>query len=199
MRRLFFLLLLLSLPVTSLNAAEAPAAYYIPPAQFNAALQVMYNGYANIYALFRNATGSFSFDDTTKSLSNLKLAIDATSLLTANNDNQRDLANLLSAFQYSEIRIIAPDSITFTDSKADIKATVTLHGQSKPVTFETTLNKSGATSHSNSMWSGEGQAIGLSLHGILKRADFGMADDPASPAHFGDTINLMLDVEAIRQ
>jgi polyisoprenoid-binding protein YceI len=199
MQRLFLLLLLLSLPLASLHAAENTAAYYIPPAQFNVELEVMDDGFANMYALLRNATGSFSFDDTSKTLSRLKFAVDTTSLIASNNDNQRNLANMLSAFQYSEIRITAPDNVVFTDNKADIKATVSLHGQSKPVTFEATLNRTGTTPHSGSMWSSEGEAVGLSLKGTIKRADFGMVDDPAAPAHFGDTITLKLDVQAIKQ
>lgn len=199
MQRLFFLLLIISLPITSVFAAESSGLYYIPPPQFNAAMQIMDSGYANDFALFRNATGSFVFDDTTKAISNLKLAIDSTSMLASSNDNQRDLSNLLSAFQYSEIRIMAPDSVTFADNRAEIKANVFMHGVSKSVTFEATLNKSGMTSNTGSMWSSEGKAVGLSLRGNIKRADFGMVDDPAAPARYGDSITLMLEVQAIKQ
>src|SRR5579864_3967541 len=117
MKRLLLALLLL-LPMDA-AAEESPAAYYVPPPQFSAALQVMDLGFANVFALFQNATGSFSFNETDKSLSHLRLALDATSLMSSNSGSQRDLANLLGIMQYPEIRITAPDSVTFTDGKAD--------------------------------------------------------------------------------
>ncbi len=200
MRRLLCLLLALTLFPAGLHAADNSTTYYIPPPQFNASLQIMDGGFVNLTALFRNATGSFTFDDTAKAISNLRLAIDATSLLASNDANQRDIANLLDAFKYSEIRITAPDAVTFKDDKAEIKATLSFHGSNKPVTLEATLNRIGKTPISSSMWGGEGQAIGLTLHTTIKRADFGMADEAAAvPARFGDTITLALDVQAIKQ
>ncbi len=180
-------------------AAESPVAYYVPPPQFSAAMQVMDQGFANIFALFQNATGSFSFDENAKSLSRLRLAIDASSLTGSNAASQRDLGNLLGILQYSEIRITAPDSVTFTDNKADVKATLTIHGISKPVTLQATLNHVGKSPHGGGMWSSEGDAVGMSLKGSFKRADFGMSDNPELPARFGDTMTLMLEVQGLRQ
>src|SRR5262245_43358168 len=132
MKKLF---LILGLLFAISPAFADPATYYVPPPQLGAALQIMDSGFANIFAIFRNGTGSFSFDPNTKTLSNFKLAIDANSLVASSNESQRDLANFLGAFQFSEIRITAPDSTTFNDNKAEIKATVMIHGTNKPVTF----------------------------------------------------------------
>ena len=175
------------------------ARYYIPPPQFNAAMQVMDLGFANIFGLFRNATGSFEYDETAKSVSELKLAIDATSLMANNPDNERDLEALFAAMQYPEITFVAKDSASFTDSKADLKGTLTLHGVSKPCTLQAIINHIGKSPHGGGMWSDEGQAIGLSLRGSFKRADFGMTDDPNLPGRFGDTVTLMLETQAIKQ
>lgn len=181
------------------QASESPPSYYVPPPQISAALQVMDLGFANIFALFQNATGSFNFDEGAKSLSHLRLALDATSLTTSNSGSQRDLGELLGVMQYNEIRITAPDSVTFTDGKAEIKATMTLHGASKPLTLDATLNHVGKSPHGGGMWSSEGDAVGLSLRGSFKRADFNMGDDPESPGHFGDTMTLMLEIQGLRQ
>jgi polyisoprenoid-binding protein YceI len=164
-------------------------------------MQVMSLGFSNIMALFQNATGSFSFDDGGKSISHLRLAIDATSLMTTNNDNQRDLTALFGVMQYPEIRITAPDTTAFKDGKAEIKANLTLHGTTKPVTLDATLNHVGNSPYGGGMWASEGQAVGLSLHGTLKRADFGIGDNPDSDEknHFGDSITLQLEMQAIKQ
>jgi polyisoprenoid-binding protein YceI len=185
--------------IPAARAAENPVAYYVPPPQFSAALQVMDMGFANIFALFQNATGSFSFDEGAKSLSRLRLALDATSLTSGNSASQRDLANLLGIFQFPEIRITSPDSVVFEDNKAQVKATLTLHGASKPVTFDAVLNHVGKSPRAGGMWSSEGDAVGLSLKASFKRADFGMSDDPETPGRFGDTMTLMLEVQGLRQ
>jgi polyisoprenoid-binding protein YceI len=185
-------------PWQTARAADDPSSYYVPPQQFGAALQVMDQGFANIFALFQNATGSFTFDETTKSLSHLRIAIDATSL-TVGNGGQNELAALLGIMQNPEIRIMAPDSVTFSDNKADVKANVTLHGVTKPVTFEATLNHIGKSPHGGGMWDSEGDAVGFSLKGTIKRTDFGMSDDPEVPSRFGDTMNLMLEMQGLKQ
>jgi polyisoprenoid-binding protein YceI len=197
---LLFVFALVSAPATAFSA-DAPATYYVPPAQFNAALQVMDMGFSNVFALFQSATGSFAFDEAGKSISRLRIALDATSLVSGNPDSQRGLANLLGIMQYPEIRITAPDSVAFADGKAELKGTLTLHGVSKPITFEVTLNHVGKSPRGGGMWSGEGDAIGLSLKGNFKRADFGIGDDPGAdaPARFGDTLTLMLEMQGIRQ
>jgi polyisoprenoid-binding protein YceI len=196
MKKAFLFILLVS---STASAADNSANYYAPPAQFNASLNVMDMGFANVFALFRLATASLKFDETTKSISNVRIAIDTTSLVTTNDSTQHDLSSLLDAFQYPEIRINAPDSTTFTDNKATLKAVMTLHNISKPITLEVTLNRSGKSPHGGSMWSSEGDALGLSLQSSFKRADFGLNDSLESPARFGDSLTLHLELQAIKQ
>src|ERR1700722_9529234 len=100
--KLLLLALLLLLPFGA-AAEESPAVYYVPPPQFSAALQVMDLGFANVFALFQNATGSFSFNETDKSLSHLRVALDATSLTSGNSDSQQELMGLLGVMQNQEI------------------------------------------------------------------------------------------------
>jgi polyisoprenoid-binding protein YceI len=203
MRRLVLLLTtLFCLSTSGVFAADedvAPDRYYIPPPQFNAAMEVMDLGFANIFGLFRNATGSFEFEPATKSVGNLKIAIDTTSLMTNNPENERDLEALLDAMEYPEMRFVTRDSISFAEGKADIKGTLTLHGVSKPLVLEATLNHIGKSPQGGSMWGGEGKSVGLSLRGNFKRADFNMADNPEIRSRFGDTITLLLETQAIRQ
>jgi polyisoprenoid-binding protein YceI len=196
-----FSLALLAFVFLALPAAadDNAAHYYIPPSQFNAALQIMDLGFSNVFGLFRNATGSLTFDPSAKSIGDVKLAIDATSLTANSPDNEQALESLLAAGQYPEIDFVARDEAKFSDGKADIKGNLTLHGISKPVTLQATLNHVGKSPNGGGMWSDEGEAVGLSLRGDFKRADFGMTGDPNAPARFGDTMTLMLETQAIKQ
>jgi polyisoprenoid-binding protein YceI len=199
MKKLLIVFILVLLPATVFAADEGPVHYYVPPTQFNAALEVMDLGFANVFGLFRNATGSFSFEAATKSVDKLRIALDASSLIANSSGNEASLAALLASAQYPEISFAASDSVSFAEGKADIRGTLTIHGVSKPCVFEATLNHVGKSPQAGGMWSDEGDAIGLSLHGSFKRADFGMADDPLIKGRFGDTITLLLEMQAIRQ
>src|SRR5271168_4055353 len=110
-----FILLIFS--TAMVLAAEGASPYYVPPGQLNASIQVMNLGLANIIGLFGNATGGFSYNEQAKSISNLRCAVDATSIVSNSTDNQNDLANLLGVSQYPEIRFTAPDTVTFTDNR----------------------------------------------------------------------------------
>lgn len=196
---LYSLVLIVGLIISICLPAEAQQSYYIPPGQFNAALQIMDLGFANIFGLFQKATGSFTFEESTKTVSHLRLAIDATSLMTSNSDTQRALADLFDVEHYPELSIAASESYSFAEGKADIKATLTLHGVSKPIVLTATLNRTGKSPNGGGMWSSEGDAMGLSMRGSFKRADFGLNDSKDSNGRFGDSITLMLETQAIRQ
>lgn len=190
--RILFAFLLMLLPASAF-AAE-PALYYVPPGQLNVSMQVMKLGLSNVTALFGIATGSFHYDTQAKTLNTLRAAIDTTSIVSNTTDNQTALSNLLGATQYPEIRFTALDNVTFADGNASIKGTLTVHGVSKPASFDATLN-----SASPNAFPGANDEVGISLHGTFKRADFGITDDPEMPAIFGDTITLQLEMQAIKQ
>lgn len=200
MRRLWLYLLLLAALGTTAHPSYASAdKYYIPPQQFNAAFQVMDMGFANVFGFFQSSTGQFAYDKETSTISHVRFALDASSLMTANPEIRRDLATLFETRRYPEISFMATSDAPFKDGKAEIKGTIAIHGVQKPFTFEATLNQSGNSPKGGGMWAKEGPALGLSLRGSFKRADFGMGDPPEMPGRFGDSLSLMLEMQAIRQ
>jgi polyisoprenoid-binding protein YceI len=92
MKKLLPLFILVLFPLLA-AAEDSLERYYVPPKQFNAALEVMDLGFANVFGLFRNATGSFEFEPATKSVDHLRVALDATSLVANSAENERDLMN----------------------------------------------------------------------------------------------------------
>lgn len=198
MRAVKILFLLITILTASPVKAEAEK-YYTPPTQFSAAFQIMDMGFANLFGLFRTATAGFDFDGSSKTISHLKVAIEANSLTAANGDGVNALGQLLETRRYPEISFMATSPATFKDDKVDVAGTLTAHGVSKPFTMQATLNHVGNSPRGGGMWSSEGPAVGLSLRGSFKRAEFGMGDPPEMPGRFGDSLTLMLDMQAIRQ
>ncbi|HUY68852.1 MAG TPA: YceI family protein [Alphaproteobacteria bacterium] len=179
--------------------AEDASQYYVPPTQFNALLEVMDLGFDTMFGLFRNATGNFTYDVKAKSISGLRFALDANSIVAANADDGAALAALLASPQYPEIDFAASGDARFVHGKAYIKGILTVHGTQKPFTFTATLNRVGQSPAAGDMWNSEGTAVGLSLEGVFKRADFGMGDDPLIKSRFGDAITLRIEMQGIRQ
>ncbi|MDD3182419.1 MAG: YceI family protein [Alphaproteobacteria bacterium] len=177
--------LLLTLSFARPSQAATPK-YYVEPTQFNAAFQIMDRGLSNIIGLFQSATAAFAFDGETQTISNLRLAIDTSSIMVPNQRASDDMQTLLAIRDYPELTFMATAPQTFKDGKSDIKGTLTVHGQKKEAVFHATLNTA------------QKSKIGMSLHGVFKRADFGMADEPEMPGRFGDTITLMLEMQAIK-
>jgi len=191
----FYLIFSLLMPST---VFAAPTKYYVPPSHFNAAFQIMDMGMANILGLFQEATGSFAFDDSTKTLSHLKIAINSSSLTVAHASEARELASLLEINEFPEIVFMATAETAFKDGRAAIKGTLTIHGVSNPATFEGTLNFAGARPFNPNKSSNEVPTVGLSLKGSFKRADFGMGDEPEVPGRFGETMTLMLEMQTVQ-
>ena len=156
-----FALLLVTLP-----AKASAEKYYIPPSQFNAAYQPA----GETAIAFRSATGGFSYDSDSKTISHVRLALDAR-------------RTPLASFQATEVTFTAAES-KFTDNKGEIKGTLTVLGLSKPTTLEATLSPADTPDG----------GLDLSLRGSFKRADFGLNTEGTN-----DSIALLLEAQAIRQ
>jgi len=176
----------LSCAVLMLFAVQAHAAadkYYIHPSQFTAAFQVPMQDNANASGTFSNATGSYTYDAKTKTLGTLRLAVDASSLSVATRSAAHDIDALFDPDDFPELTFTASSTTEMKDDHGEVKGLLKMHGQSKPVTFDATKTSD----------------TGLSLKTTFKRAEFAMTDDPNAINHFGDSVTLLFDVQAIRQ
>ncbi|MCL2469716.1 MAG: YceI family protein [Alphaproteobacteria bacterium] len=195
MKTKLFILVLLGIMLTGPAKAE-PVRYYIPPGQLNVAFQIMDRGVSNILGMFPNATGSFVFDPVKKTVSNVKVAIETSSIMTANPSALPELRDLFAARDYPEISFVAASPVAFEKDNNDLRISghMSMHGQNKPATFTMTFNNYEADS------SPKGQAaMGFSARATIQRAEFDMSDPPEMPSRFGESITFQLEGEAIRQ
>jgi polyisoprenoid-binding protein YceI len=200
MRQLACLGFAVCLLLTSPIHAE-PTAFFVPPQQSSATLQVSELGFANVTGIFSQSVANFKYDEADKSLTGLRFAITTASLSTGNPYYANELLSerYFAARQFSEITFLQLKPVSFTDGKAKIEGELAVRGERKPLTLEATLNRVGKSPYGGSMWGSDGYAVGLSLRGTFKRADYGMNnpyDETAS--RFGDEINLQLDIQGIK-
>lgn len=170
----------------SSSAYAAVKKFYVEPTQFNAAFQIMDRGMSNIIGLFQAATAAFDYDAETQTISKVRLAIDTTSMMIPNQNASDEFGTMLDARDYPELSFMATAAQQLKNGAGDIKGTLTFHGQKKEATFHAVVNNATTSK------------VGLSLRGSFKRADFGMGDEPEMPGRFGDTITLMLEMQAIK-
>lgn len=182
----FLALFLLLLAPSIAQAAER--GYYAPPERFNAAFQVMDGGLSSVMGFFGESTGRFAYDAEKNEVRNVKIAVDVTGLSSPSRTAGEDLKSLFSANIHKEIVFMATAPSSFKDGHGFIKGTLTIRGESKPATFEASLNRGE-----------DSRMIGLSMKNAFKRAEFGMGDPPEVPGRFGSSVNLIFEMQAVRQ
>jgi polyisoprenoid-binding protein YceI len=154
--------------------AAAPlqaATYTFEPEHTQGVLRWNHLGFANPTAQFNNVKGALEFDPADPTRSSVTVTIPLTSMSTG-------VADLNDDFRSSDFFDFAKfPAATFKSSKVEKGATpqtlrvvgdLSLHGITKPVTLEVTINKIG-TNPRNQV-----PTVGFEAMATLKRSDFGL-------------------------
>jgi polyisoprenoid-binding protein YceI len=177
------------------GAAQAePHTYEIDPSHASIAFLVDHIGYAKTLGQFLKTSGSFVFDEETRELGEVKVVVDATSVFS--NDEARDKhirnSDFLDSGSNPEITFTASGGQATGETSGTVTGDLNIRGVSNPVTLDVTLNKADAYPF------GHGQhTLGISARATIKRSEWGMTY--ALGGLVGDEVDLIIEVEAIRQ
>lgn len=179
----------------ALTAARAePRTYVIDPSHFSIVFNAMHIGYAPTWGLFLKGEGSFTYDENTRELSDLSVAIETASVFS--NDERRDghlrSDDFLSADAHPRITFRMTDARAETEATGTVIGDLTLRGVTRPVTLNVTLNKIGPYPF------GDTHVVGISARTVLRRSDFGMIY-AVENGLVGDEVDIRIDLEAVRQ
>lgn len=194
MRRLTMIARMLVIVALATPAAAAPARYNLDPEHLSIGLLVNHIGYHNVLGQFLKAGGSFVFDEEARTLTDLKVTIDAGSFFS--NYKARDEHVTGKDF----LNAAAHPTITFVGTKAEptgertgrITGDLTILGVTRPVTLDVTLNKLGLYP-----W-GDNYVAGISARTVIRRSAFGMTYG-VDGGLVGDEVSVIVEVEAIRE
>jgi len=193
-----------ALIAATLAAAAAPATaetFRVDPLHSSFVFSANHIGYTNVFGLFREWEGEFTFDPKAPEQTKVKITVKTESLDT----NERRLQaqggvrgrdeHLRSGdfFNVKEFPAMVFEStkIEKTGEKTGkLHGNVTLLGQTKPVVFDVTFNK--VAPHPVPAYKGVLTA-GFSIRGTIKRSEWGMKF--IIPA-VSDEIALMIEIEA---
>lgn len=181
--------------LTQTAAWGKPAKYEIDPDHLSIGFLVDHIGYAKTLGMFRKASGSFTFDEQTGELSEVRVVIDTASVFT--NHKKRDdhlrNADFLNSVEYPEMVFIASGARSTGERSYIIDGKLELLGQSHPVSLNATWNKSGEYP-----LGGKPYVMGISLRGSFKRSAYGM-NYAVDNGWVGDQVELIIEFEARRE
>jgi polyisoprenoid-binding protein YceI len=193
-----------SLAIASLLLAATPGAqaearqYQIDPAHFTVGFLVEHVGFAKVLGMFREASGSYRFDEETGTLSDVSIVIRTDSLFT--NEKKRDEhlrgPDFFNVAEFPEITFVAATATTSDPRTYAIEGELTLLGVTRPLALTATWNKSGESPVGGLF--NKPYVMGVSVRGTLTRSAFGMTY-AVSNGWVGDDVELIIELEAIRK
>lgn len=182
--------------VCAAPAHAADARYELDPEHLTIAFLVRHLGYADTLGFFRKASGSYTFDEATRTLRDVRVIVETNSVFTGHDKRDGHLrgADFLNATRSQRMTFTA-NSANWTDDKTfRVDGELELLGQRRPLQLTGTVNKSG-------LYPIGGQSkpyvMGVSLRGKLKRSEWGMNYGVAN-GWVGDDVDLIIEFEARR-
>jgi polyisoprenoid-binding protein YceI len=180
--------------------AQAQAARYeIDPDHLTVAFLVDHIGYAKVLGMFRSARGSYSFDEATGSLREVRIEIETDSVFS--NQRKRDEhlkgADFLNSAEFPRMVFTAGSAKRTADRSFEIAGELELLGKKQPLTLQATWNKS-AESPLGGVLGRKPYVMGVSARGSFKRSAYGMNYAVAN-GWVGDEVSLIIEFEAVRQ
>jgi polyisoprenoid-binding protein YceI len=173
------------------DGARRRATSSIP---ITAAFLVDHLGYAKVLGMFRAARGSYSFDEATATLANVRIEVDTQSVFSnyAKRDQHLKSADFLNAAEFPRMVFTAPAARRTGDRSFEIAGQLELVGRSRPLMLTATWNKSGPSPIDRSY------VMGVSARGSFKRSSYGM-NYGVDNGWVGDEVPLIIEFEAKRK
>lgn len=176
------------------QAQAASARYQLDPEHISMGFLVEHLGYAKVLGMFRAVRGSYSFDEETGALSDVRIEVDTRSVFTSHAKRDQHLmsADFLNASEFPRMVFTAAAARKTGERSFEIPGQLELLGRSQPLTLTATWNKSGVSPIDKTY------VMGVSARGSFKRSSYGMKYG-VDNGWVGDEVPLIIEFEAKRQ
>jgi polyisoprenoid-binding protein YceI len=176
------------------SANGEPARYELDPEHVTIAFLVEHIGYAKTLGTFRTATGEYTFDAATGTLSAVRVVVETDSVDTHHEARDRHLRSrdFLDSGTHAAMTFTATSARRTGESTFTVAGELTLLGVTRPLTLEATLNKTAPYPIG-----ARAMVMGVSLRGTLQRSSFGMSYGVADDL-VGDDVEILVEIEARR-
>lgn len=183
------------------NMAQAePRDYQIDPGQFAIAFKTHHLEYQDVIGLFLDAGGSFVFDETVPSVSDVVVEVQTASIFTNNDARDEHLvtADFLDVENHPVIGFVGKEATATGEKTGTITGDLTILGVTREETFDLVWNKSGPWPFGEGPEGGPPYVVGISAEGSIKRSDYG-STYAVDNKWVGDEIEILIEFQAIRQ
>ncbi|MFT3897855.1 MAG: YceI family protein [Thermomonas sp.] len=162
--------LALALVAASFGAAAAPVSYQLDPNHTIVLASWNHFGFSNPTANFGHASGTLVYDadDVAKSSVEVTLPLAGLDTFVPKLDEHLRGADFFDAAKYPDITFKSTMVHDLGGGKLQIMGDLTVHGVTKPVTLDATLNKAGAHPMTKA------PTVGFDATTTIKRSDFGV-------------------------
>lgn len=187
-------LLCIALLATGAPAWAEPARYELDPDHITMGFLVDHLGYAKVLGMFRAVRGSYTFDEASGALTNLRIEVDTQSVFTnqAERDKHLKSADFLNSSEFPRMVFTATGAKRTGERSFEIAGQLELLGRAQPLTLSATWNKSGPSVIDKTY------VMGVSARGSFKRSSYGM-NYGVDNGWVGDEIPLLIEFEAKRK
>ena len=176
--------------VATANDGVPSGKYLLDPTHSYIIFSYSHIGFSNPILRFRKFNGELNYDAKTIANSNVSVTIDAATIDGGFDKFNEDLRaeDFFNTAKYPEIAFKSNSYQPVVDNsgKGKLQGTLTVKGNSQPVSLDVTFNKAAPNPFTKA------PVVGFSAQGTFSRAAFGV--DKYAPA-VGDNITLNIEVE----
>jgi polyisoprenoid-binding protein YceI len=191
-------LLLLCAPIASAapstDVSKMPAGTYVlDPQHASLIARVSHGGFSRYTIRFRITEARYSWDPASPQTAQVEATVDPASFDSGLGKADAALAeSFLKVKRFSEARFVSTSIQPGEGGKGAMTGDLTLHGVTRPVTFDVTWN-----GYDSGIF---GRRSGFSARGVIKRSDFAIDYLLRPPLGFvGDEVELILELEFVKQ
>jgi len=180
-------------PPPNVNPAVVQAGVYaIEPLHTQVLFKINHLGFTNYYGSFSGASGVLRLDPAHPEASSLQVSIPVGSVAvtSAKLDSELKSADWLDSAKYPVATFQSTKVTTTGPGRALVSGDLTLHGVTRPATFEATFNASGPNVLSKAY------TAGFDVVGHIQRSQFGVAKYVPL---VGDDVTLIISAAFERQ
>ncbi|MBS7458494.1 polyisoprenoid-binding protein [Coralloluteibacterium stylophorae] len=170
-------------------AAAAPTTYTIDPSHTDVLVSWSHFGFSNPTIRFGDVEGTLTYDPQDPTASSVEVTLPLSGLQTQSDEFNEHLESgkWLDAGSYPEATFKSTSVAPAGEGRLEVTGDLTVHGQTRPVTLDVTINEVGEHPMRKV------PAAGFAATTTLKRSDFGVGN--YAPA-VSDEVEVEITVEA---
>jgi polyisoprenoid-binding protein YceI len=151
-------------------AAVQPGVYAIEPSHTQVVFKVSHMGFTTYFGEFSNASGTLTLDPAHPEASSLTVSIPVGSVHVASAKLEEELksADWLDPAKFPTATFVSTKVTPTTPGHAIVQGDLTLHGVTRPATFEAKFNAGGVNMMNHAF------TTGFEVSGHIKRSQFGV-------------------------